>query len=118
MLVPCPDPDDAPFNETVSAEVKSGQKLTAEFTPDQSETRMYLPIMAVSKYPDMSYTVKADGERIYGPSRIPPTDVDDLSVTFIPAKSFTSSLTVEVTNLSSSSTDRWIVVQPVGWEVT
>ncbi|GAB3318468.1 hypothetical protein GCM10027355_14380 [Haloplanus salinarum] len=50
MLVPCPDPDDAPFNETVSATLAPGQKLTAEFTPEQSETPMYLPILAVSKY--------------------------------------------------------------------
>lgn len=116
MLVPCPDPDDAPFNETVSAELAPGQKLTAKFTPEQSETRMYLPILAVSKYPNMSYEASADGEPIYGPSRVPPTDVDDLSVTFVPAKSFTRSLTVEVTNLDGSVT-RTVVVQPVGWEV-
>ncbi|MFD1633172.1 hypothetical protein ACOZ4L_05710 [Haloplanus ruber] len=116
MLVPCPDPDDAPFNETVSAVLSPGQKLTAEFTPEQSETRMFLPILAVSKYPEMSYQAKADGENIYGPSRIPPTDVDDLSVTFIPAKSFEQSLTVEVSNLSTN-TDRFVIVQPVGWEV-
>jgi hypothetical protein len=116
MLVPCPDPDDAPFNETVSATLAPGQKLTAEFTPEQSETRMYLPILAVSKYKNMSYEAKADGEQIYGPSRIPPTDVDDLSVTFVPAKSFRSSLTVEVSNLDSTA-DRFVVVQPLGWEV-
>ncbi|WP_251327925.1 hypothetical protein [Haloplanus pelagicus] len=117
MLVPCPDHDDAPFNETVATTLSPGQKLTAEFTPEQSETRMYLPILAISKFPNMSYTAKADGEPIYGPSKIPPTDVDDLSVTFVPAKSFTRSLVVEVSNLDSTA-DRFVVVQPVGWEVT
>jgi hypothetical protein len=117
MLVPCPDADDAPFNETVAATLSPGQKLTAEFTPEQSETRMYLPILAISKYSNMSYRASADGEPIYGPSKIPPTDVDDLSVTFVPAKSFTRSLTVEVSNLDPNA-DRFVVIQPVGWEVT
>lgn len=117
MLVPCPDPGDAPFNETVSATLSPGQKLTAEFEPEQTETRMHMPILAVSKYRNMSYEATADGERIYGPSRIPPTDIDDLSVTFVPAKSFRSSLTVEVSNLDPNA-DRFVVVQPLGWEET
>jgi hypothetical protein len=116
MIVPCPDPGDAPFNETISATLSPGQKLTAEFQPEQSETRMFLPILAASKYKEMSYKVSADGEPIYGPSRVPPTDIDDLQVTFIPAKSFTQSLTVEVSHLGSTA-DRFVVVQPVGWEV-
>lgn len=116
MLVPCPAASDAPFNETVSATLSPGQKLTAEFTPEQTDTTMYLPILAVSKFPNMSYRAEADGEPIYGPSRIPPTDVDDLSVTFIPAKSFERKLVVEASNLDSTA-DRFVVIQPVGWEV-
>jgi hypothetical protein len=117
MLVPCPDPGDSPFNETVSATLSPGQKLTAEFEPEQKDTTLHLPILAVSKYANMSYKAEADGEPIYGPSKVPPTDVDDLSVTFVPAKSFTQKLVVEVSNLDSTA-DRFVVVQPVGWEVT
>lgn len=103
------------FNETVSRVLDPGQQLTAEFTPKQRTATFHLPVLAVSKFPDSTYRVKTDGTTVFGTAPIPPTDVDDLDVTFIPPKEFTGSLEVQVTNAGANT--RRYHVQALGWEV-
>jgi hypothetical protein len=116
-IVPQPSPHDIPFNDPVSSRLDGGQKLVVEFETAQRVTDFVLPILAISKHPESSYEVWLDGEQEYGPSPIPPTDVDDIGPTFLPAKRFGTSMKVIVRNLSAS-TPRSYSVQPIGWEVS
>jgi len=106
-----------PFNEPVAARVDPGEKLTASFSPIQNVATFAVPIVAASKHKDSTYEVRMDGEQVFGPAPVPPTDVDDLQQTFLPEREFERSMTVVCRNLSGSTTRRY-VVQPVGWEVS
>lgn len=116
-VVPEPAPDDIPYNDPISRQLDGGQKLVVEFDPTQRVTEFVLPVLAMSKHPKSSYEVWLDDEQVYGPAPIPPTDIDDLTVTFLPAKRFQNSMRVIVRNLSTN-TPRSYSVQPVGWEVS
>ena len=116
-VVPEPAKDDIPFNDPISRQLQGGQKLVVEFNPTQRVTEFVLPVLAMSKHPESSYEVWLDGQQVYGPAPIPPTDIDDLTVTFLPAKRFAEKMRVIVRNLSDS-TLRSYSVQPIGWEVT
>ena len=116
-VVPEPAEDDIPFNDPVSRRLDGGQKLVVEFETAQRVTDFVLPILAISKHPESSYEVWLDGQQVYGPAPIPPTDVDDLAPTFLPAKRFAHSMRVIVRNLSDA-TPRSYSVQPIGWEVS
>jgi hypothetical protein len=115
VVVPQPSPDDVPYNDPVTRRLGTETKLTLTFRPVGSTSEFVLPTLAISKHPESSYTAWMDGEKVYGPAPIPPTDVDDLTVTFMPARRFSSKLTVEVKNLSDT-TARDYSIQPVGWE--
>ena len=115
-LVPQPDADAIPFNSPVSVTLDPGEQATVSYQPEQRDAEFRLPVVAVSKHPDSSYEVKLDQTNRYGPASVPPTDIDDLTVTFVPALTFKDSLVVIVTNLAASSTTRDYVVQPIGWE--
>lgn len=116
-VYPSPSAGDIPYNDPISRRLDGGQKLTVEFTPAQRVTEFVLPILAMSKHPESSYEVWLDGQRQYGPSPIPPTDIDDLGTTFYPAKRFAESMRVIVRNLSDN-TPRGYSIQPIGWEVS
>ena len=116
-VYPEPGAHDIPYNDPISRELDGGQKLTVEFEPAQRVTEFVLPILAISKHPDSSYEVWLDGEPVYGPAPIPPTDVDDLVTTFYPAKRFATRMKVIVRNLSAN-TPRSYSIQPIGWEVS
>ena len=118
-VVPTPSEDAYGFNKSVvEPNLNNQEKLTAEFVAEQSETTLRLPVLAISKHPDMVYTVKVDGQSdpVYGPARAPPTDPDNLEVTFMPAKTFKRKLTVTVENISSDSLSRRVMVKAIGWE--
>lgn len=114
-VVPCPDAADRPYNVTETALLDQGQKLTASFTPEGATTRARLPIVAMSKYPGATYEVKIDGETRYGPSQVPPTDIDDSTVTFIPAYRWNEAVEAIVRNVSGGDS-RETTVQIIGWE--
>lgn len=115
-IVPKPDADAVGYNDPITRRLDPGQQLTVTFSPKQQVSEFLLPILAISKYRNSSYEMWLDGERQYGPAPIPPTDIDDLTATFVPAKSFSSSMRVVVRNLDDTST-RTYSVQPIGWEV-
>ncbi|WP_254272171.1 hypothetical protein [Haloarcula marina] len=116
-VIPKPEPGDVGYNDPITRELDPGQQLVVTFEPRQRITEFVLPFLAMSKHPDSSYEVWMDGQRVYGPSPIPPTDIDDMVPTFIPAKRFESRLTVYCRNLSDTTT-RTYTVQPIGWEVS
>lgn len=113
-LVPKPSAQDTPINEPATVRLQGGEKATVEFETVQSTSDLMVPILAISKQPQSVYTVESDGNRRYGPADIPPTDIDDLQVCFVPALRFESTLTVEISNLGSTARDYHI--QPIGWE--
>jgi hypothetical protein len=116
VIVPKPTGTDAPFNEPVEVKLSPGERGTVTFAPDQTDGTFYLPILAASKRSDTVYKVRADGRVVYGPATIPPTDIDDLSVCFLPSREFARDLIVEITRLSTASGDQLYSVQPVGFE--
>jgi len=115
-VVPQPADGDLPFNEPVTVTLGPAEVAQLEFTPKQNSTTFVLPIVAVSKHPGTEYRVKADGDVVYGPASVPPTDIDDLQVTFLPARKFETKLLVEIANVGA--TERRYTAQPVGWETT
>ena len=114
MLFPEPSPDAVGFNEPATVDLDAGEKGTVEYEPKQRVSELVLPIIAISKFAGCVYEVRSDGKSRYGPSEIPPTDIDDLQVCFLPALRFTDNLTVEISNLGETA--RTIHVQPIGWE--
>lgn len=118
-IVPAPDEDDIPVNEPLSADVGGQQKATFEFEVTQNVSKVMIPIVAATKFDQSSYKVKIDGRTIYGPKEVPPTELDDKAVCFLPARSFSQKLTVVVHNLrASGSAARTYHVQPIGYEVS
>jgi hypothetical protein len=112
--VPTPSAHAVPINEPATVRLQGGERATVEFSTVQAVSELRIPIVAISKHKETTYTIKSDGRDVYGPADIPPTDIDDLGVCFVPALPFEDTLTVEVVNLSSSARDYHI--QPIGWE--
>lgn len=117
-LIPAPSPGDRPFCEPVSVLLGSQEEATLRFSPTQSDAEFRIGTVAMSKRPESEYVVRMDEEVVYGPAPIPPTDIDDLQVTFTPARAFSQSLELTVRNLQDSTGDRRYSIQPVGYEVT
>ncbi len=111
-----PAEDALPFNAPTAVTLDVGEQATVTFEPEKRVTEFVLPIMAVSKHSDTTYTVRTDDETVFGPAPVPPTDPDDLQQTFYPPQRFDQSLTVEVANVGGRAAV--YVVQPVGWEVS
>ena len=115
QTVPEPTATDLAYNKVSSATLNGGEKLTTTFVPDGHSGTFVLPTLAISKHVNSSYEVRLDGNTVFGPAAIPPTDIDDLGVTWLPALQFTTELKLIVKNLDSAA--HTYHVQPVGWEV-
>jgi len=115
MLVPQPSRGATRINEPATATLDPGEKATFRFDASGRTNELVVPIVAISKLPGFAYSVRSDGSDRYGPARIPPTDIDDLSTCFIPALRFDRELTVEAVNLSETA--RIVHAQLIGWEV-
>lgn len=114
-----PNSEAVAYNDPYTAVLDPGQKVTAEWTPSQSGTTFFMPILAATKdnsY-NTTYTVTADGGTIFGPDQaIPPTDIDDLSTVWWPPQEWDSTLEVTIKRLSSATGAKTYVIQPIGWE--
>ncbi|WP_256402422.1 hypothetical protein [Halorubrum salinum] len=116
-IVPEPNPGDVPLNEPVGVELGTDEQATVTFTASQRTNQGFiLPILAISKYSGSTYEVTLDEDQIYGPAPIPPTDIDDLAVCFVPAWEFDQKIEVTVSNLSDIQ--RVYHIQPIGFERT
>ncbi|WP_058365232.1 hypothetical protein [Haloparvum sedimenti] len=114
-VYPEPAADDIPVNTAAEASIGAGQRAIFTFTATQRVHEGFrLPILAASKRSQSSYEILLDGDRVYGPSPIPPTDIDDLAVCWVPAHEFQQEIVVKISNLSD--TERRYTVQPVGFE--
>lgn len=116
-LIPPPTEQDKPFCEPTSVQLASGEEATLTFVPVQNVAEFRIGTVAISKRPESEYVVRMDGETVYGPAPIPPTDIDDLSVTFTPARGFSQELEITVRNLDDATGTRRYSVQPLGYEV-
>jgi hypothetical protein len=114
MLAPQPTEGATRINEPSTATIKNGEKATFTFDADGRTNDLIIPIVAMSKLPGFVYELRSDGTDRYGPARIPPTDIDDLSVCFLPALRFSDKLTVEISNVANN--ERVAHVQLIGWE--
>jgi hypothetical protein len=114
QVVPEPDTGDIPINEALTKEIPDGSKLIVTFTPEQRTTQFRLASLGISKHPQTTYEVRADGNNVYGPAPIPPTDVDDLVTTWIPTLAFSQKLQVVIRNVGEQA--RFYTLQPVGYE--
>jgi len=117
QMLPAPKTDDRPFCEPASVLLAAGEEATLRFEPVQNSAEFRIGTVAISKRPESEYVVRMDDETVYGPAPIPPTDIDDLEATFIPARGFEQSLEIIVRNLSDTTGTRRYSLQPVGYEV-
>ncbi|GAA0276961.1 hypothetical protein [Halobacterium noricense] len=116
-LIPPPSPDDRPFCEPTSVLLGSNTEATLTFVPVQNDAEFRIGTVAMSKRGESEYVVRMDDEVVFGPAPIPPTDIDDLEVTFTPARAFSQKLELTVRNLSGTTGERRYSIQPVGYEV-
>jgi hypothetical protein len=107
------DGDAAPVLDAVVDELEPGERLVVTSEPDGGET-VHVDCVAASKFRGLTYEVRTDGTTRYGQAGIPPTDVDDLTQTFVPALEFDRELKTIVRN--PSTTTRVVAVQVRGWE--
>lgn len=114
-VVPCPNPSDRPYNVTETKVLDQGERMTATFTPEGATTDARMPIVAMSKYPGATYEVQIDDETRYGPASVPPTDIDDMTVTFIPAYRWNKKVKCIIRNVSGGN-GRETTAQILGWE--
>lgn len=112
--VPYPSPDEVPVLEGRQQQLSVGQEYRVTFEATQAGVDFRLATVGISKVPGTTYEIRIDGETVYGPAPIPPTDVDDLTVTFLPTYVVDATLTVIVSNVSGSTAT--YSVQPLGWE--
>lgn len=113
-VFPAPDAADVSFNSPYSVDLSDGQEATVSYSPQQAGSTFFLAALGVTKATGTVYEVRADGDTIFGPAEIPPTDVDDMTVTWLPCKQFQGSLTVIISNVSGQT--RTYHVQPIGFE--
>jgi len=99
--------------EAADGDIDPGKRLTVSATPDTSE-KVFVDAVAASKFSDLTYEVMTDGTTRYGEGPVPPTDIDDLTRTFIPALEFNEKMKVIVRNPGSQT--RKVAVQIRGWE--
>ena len=116
-LIPEPTEQDRPFAETASVDLASGEEITLTYQPVSNDAEFRVGTVAISKREDTEYVLRMDDEVVFGPAPVPPTDVDDLQVTFTPALGFSQSLEVIVRNLSATTGERSYAIQPLGYEV-
>ena len=117
MMVPWPDEADRPFCEPASVTLGALTEATLTFEPVRNSAEFRVGTLAISKRPESEYVVRMDDEVVFGPSPIPPTDIDDLQVTFTPARGFSQQLEVTVRNIRETAGERRYSIQPVGYEV-
>lgn len=117
-VVPCPDPSARPINDPETVELAPGEQATVTYEPDKRVTEVRFPTVAISKDKHTTYRIRVDSDDKFGPADVPPTDVDDLGPTFLPALTMRRELVIEVTRLSSATGSVTYTVQPVGWEAT
>lgn len=110
-----PPEDAVAFNEPLQTTIPGSSEGTFTFSPTQAGATFYLPVLAATKRDNTTYEVRLDGNNVFGPAAIPPTDLDDLATTFMPPQTFGQELLVIITNTSGSG--RTYTVQPIGWEV-
>jgi len=116
MPIPLPDEGDVPIQEAAQVALNPGEKVTVTMTPETSGSQHKVPIVAITKRKGSSYEIAVDGTNRFGPSPIPPTDIDDVDATFIPALDMQSKLETEIKDLRASGGERTYFVQVIGWE--
>lgn len=108
------DRDNA-YNEIEKVTLADGQKATIRVQPRGRVSEFFLRTVAISKYAGTTYTVEADGRKIFDNEPIPPTDPDaGDSDTFTPPKRFETEAVIVIKNASGSSHD--YLLQLEGWE--
>lgn len=109
-----PGEDAVPVNEPVSVTLNAGEEAVVEFSPIGQVVEHAVVVLAISKAKDTTYEISMDGTTVFGPSGIPPTDIDDTVQTFIPPRSFGSNCTVTVSNTGAAT--KTYHVQLIGYE--
>lgn len=113
-VIPEPSASDNPFLDPFTIQVPGESKGTVTFEPEEYGSTFYLATVAISKESQTTYEIKDDGTEMFGPSQVPPTDIDDFGVTWVPCQQFKNSLEVVIRNLSGGP--KTYTVLPMGYE--
>lgn len=112
-----PPEDSTALSQPETVNLNGLEKATITFEPERSNTDLALYCLAASKRADTTYKIKIDDATRWGPARIPPSDIDDKAVVWMPPEEVRRSVTVEVTNVRENSGTRTYHVLPLGWEM-
>lgn len=116
IQIPLPDSGDVPVNNGTAVALNPGQKATITVKPETSGNLHRIPLVACDWFDNASYSVEVDGTNRYGPSPIPPTDVDAPSVTFVPGLRLNRKLVITIKDLRSTGDTRTYRTRVIGWE--
>lgn len=118
LYTPLPGDGAVPIHATGRLELQPGEKGTVEVRPDNQQSTHYVPTVAISKHPDATYGIKVDETWRFGPhAAAPPTDVDDLEVTFYRALEMENSVEVVVRDVRTTGATREYEMHVIGYEV-
>lgn len=115
-VVPEPSADDTPVHEAAAVGLEPGEKVTVTLSPSTSGSLHRIPIVAISKRSEATYEIEVDGTRRFGPVGLPPTDVDDLGVTFYPALRLRREMKITVRDVRETGNERRYLMHVIGWE--
>lgn len=116
MLVPQPAPDDVGVHEVAAAYLAPGEKVTVTLKPETSGNLHRIFSVPMSRHANATYEVVIDGTTRFGPAPSPPTEVDDLGVTFVPTLRLQRSMELIIRDTRTTGNERPYLMHVLGWE--
>ncbi len=117
LYTPLPSDEAVPIHATAKVDLDPGQKGIIEVKPENQTSVHQVPVVAISKRSDATYTVEVDGTKRFGPDApAPPTDPDDLQATFLRALEMENNITVTVRDTRTTGASREYEMHVIGYE--
>lgn len=117
LYTPLPSQDAVPIHATAKVDLDPGEKGVVEVTPENQTSTHQVPVVAISKRSQATYTVECDDTERFGPDApAPPTDPDDLTPTFLRALKMERSIEITVRDVRTTGSERDYEAHVVGYE--
>lgn len=114
---PLPQAGARPIHETARVLLGPQEKGTVTLEPEAQGQTHYVPIIAISKRADATYSVTVDEVERFGPNApAPPTDPDNLQTTFLAPIELSREMQITVRDVRTTGTEREFEIHVVGWE--
>lgn len=117
LYTPLPDDGAVPIHATERVTLGPQEKGEIVVEPDNQSSTHFVPVVAVSKRSNATYTVEVDETTRYGENtHTPPTDPDDLTATFLRALEMEREIVITVRDVRTSGAERNFDAHILGWE--